>query len=79
MECIKRALTEAPILILPDPQRPYTLITDASDQAIGAVLLQDHGKGLQPIAYEGRKLGGAELNYPIHDKECIAIVHAFKT
>jgi hypothetical protein len=78
MDKIKKALTEAPVLTLPNPQLPYVLVTDASDVALGAVLLQDQGKGLQPIAYEGRKLRGAELNYPIHDKEALAIVHAFK-
>ncbi|CAI7870475.1 unnamed protein product [Closterium sp. NIES-53] len=45
---------------------------------IGAVLLQDFGNGLQPIAYESRKLQAAERNYPIHDKEMLTIIHAFK-
>ncbi|GJP38862.1 hypothetical protein CLOM_g23274, partial [Closterium sp. NIES-68] len=45
---------------------------DASDQAVGAVLMQDQGNGLQPIAYLSKKLHGAELNYPIHDKEALA-------
>ncbi|GJP33631.1 hypothetical protein CLOM_g18159 [Closterium sp. NIES-68] len=52
---------------------------DASDQAVGAVLMQDQGNGLQPIAYLSKKLHGAELNYPIHDKEALAIIIAFKT
>ncbi|GJP51358.1 hypothetical protein CLOM_g10513 [Closterium sp. NIES-68] len=54
------------------------LITDASDLAVGAVVLQDFGEGLQPIAYESRKLNPAERNHPVHDKELLAIVHAFK-
>ncbi|GJP60630.1 hypothetical protein CLOP_g17857 [Closterium sp. NIES-67] len=60
------------------PHRPFELITDASDLAVGTVLLQDFGEGLQPIAYESRKLNPAERNYPVHDKELLAIVHAFK-
>ncbi|CAI7742893.1 unnamed protein product [Closterium sp. NIES-53] len=40
--------------------------------------MQDNGNGLQPIAYLSKKLHGAELNYPIHDKEALAIVVAFK-
>ncbi|GJP75395.1 hypothetical protein CLOP_g5848 [Closterium sp. NIES-67] len=53
-------------------------VTDASDIAIGAVLLQDFGDGLQPIAYESQKLQSAKQNYNVHDKEMLAIVHAFK-
>ncbi|GJP48052.1 hypothetical protein CLOM_g7291 [Closterium sp. NIES-68] len=41
--------------------------------------IQDFGDGLQPVAYESRKLQGAEKNYTVHDKEMLAIVHAFKT
>ncbi|CAI7871935.1 unnamed protein product, partial [Closterium sp. NIES-53] len=72
------ALTTAPVLILLDPDRDYVVEADASNQAVGAVLMQDHGNGLQPIAYLSKKLHRAELNYPIHDKEALAIVVAFK-
>ncbi|CAI5480573.1 unnamed protein product [Closterium sp. Yama58-4] len=78
MEQLQTALTTAPVLILPDPDKDYVVEADASDQAVGAVLMQDHGNGLQPIAYLSKKLHGAELNYPIHDKEALAIVVAFK-
>ncbi|GJP82598.1 hypothetical protein CLOP_g12838, partial [Closterium sp. NIES-67] len=76
---LKIALTSPPVLRISDPDRPYEVITDASDIAIGAVLLQDFGNGLQPVAYESRKLQGVEKNYTVHDKEMLAIVHAFKT
>ncbi|GJP58391.1 hypothetical protein CLOP_g23643, partial [Closterium sp. NIES-67] len=78
VEQLKQALTTAPVLILPDPERDYVIEADASDQAVGAVLMQDQGNGLQPITYLSKKLHGAELNYPIHDKEALAIVIAFK-
>ncbi|CAI7873126.1 unnamed protein product [Closterium sp. NIES-53] len=61
MEQLKTALTSAPVLILPDPEKDYVIKADASDQAVGAVLMQDQGKGRQPIAYLGKKLHGAEL------------------
>ncbi|GJP76686.1 hypothetical protein CLOP_g7129 [Closterium sp. NIES-67] len=79
VEQLKQALTSAPVLILPDPERDYVIEADASDQAVGAVLMQDQGNGLQPIANLSKKLHGAELNYPIHDKEALAIIIAFKT
>ncbi|GJP56271.1 hypothetical protein CLOM_g15346, partial [Closterium sp. NIES-68] len=78
VEQLKQAVTSAPVLILPDPERDYVIEADASDQAVGAVLMQDQGNGLQPIAYLSKKLHGAELNYPIHDKEALAIIIAFK-
>ncbi|GJP41219.1 hypothetical protein CLOM_g889 [Closterium sp. NIES-68] len=76
---LKIALTSPPVLRISDPNRPYEVVTDASDIAIGAILLQDFGDGLQTVAYESRKMQGAEKNYTVHDKEMLAIVHAFKT
>ncbi|GJP44403.1 hypothetical protein CLOM_g3782 [Closterium sp. NIES-68] len=79
VEQLKQALMSAPILILPDPERDYVIEADAIDHAVGAVLMQDQGNGLQPITYLSKKLHGAELNYPIHGKEALAIIIAFKT
>jgi hypothetical protein len=75
---LKDALSSPPVLVIPDPSKEFTIQADASDYAIGAVLCQDQGKGLQPIAYESRKLNDAERNYPTHDREMLAIIHAFK-
>ncbi|CAI7845516.1 unnamed protein product [Closterium sp. NIES-53] len=59
MEMLQIALTTAPVLILPDPDSDYVVEVDASDQAVRAVLMQDHGRGLLPIAYLSKKLHGA--------------------
>ena len=72
---LKQALREAPVLALPDPDRQYVVNTDASDFATGAVLQQDFGRGLQPIAYLSHKMSDAETRYPTHDKEMLAIVN----
>ncbi|GJP57892.1 hypothetical protein CLOP_g17934 [Closterium sp. NIES-67] len=45
---LKLFLTTHAVLRIADPHRPFELITDASDLAVGAILLQDFGKGLQP-------------------------------
>ncbi|CAI7811124.1 unnamed protein product [Closterium sp. NIES-53] len=66
------------VLRIANPHHPFEVVTDANDIAIGAVLLHDFGNGLQPIAYESRKLHPPKKNYPIHDHEMLAIVHAFK-
>ncbi|KAL1914164.1 uncharacterized protein VTP21DRAFT_10268 [Calcarisporiella thermophila] len=75
---LKDALCSTPVLSPPDPSLPYEVATDASDYAVGAVLTQDQGRGMQPIAFESRKLTPAEQNYPTHERELLAIVHALK-
>ena len=37
---LKEKLTTTPVLLLPDPTKPFVVTTDVSDYAIGAVLLQ---------------------------------------
>lgn len=75
---LKQAITNAPVLILPDPSKPYTVTTDASDFAIGATLSQETAHGLQPIAFLSKKLLPAEMNYPVHDREMLSIICALK-
>ena len=72
------ATTTAPTLILPDPQRPYVITADACGFGIGACLMQDHGKGLQPIAFLSKKLTEAELKYQNHERELLALYRTLK-
>ena len=73
---LKSALCSAPVLVLPDPSLPYVLNCDACDYAIGATLQQDHGNGLQPVAFRSKKLSPAERNYDTREKEFMALVDA---
>ena len=75
---LKLALTSAPIIHPPDLSKPFTVTTDASKFAIGAVLTQGAFPELRTIAYESRKQTPAERNYPVHDKEMLAIVYALR-
>ncbi|GJP34200.1 hypothetical protein CLOM_g18648 [Closterium sp. NIES-68] len=77
-EALKHFLTPPPVLRIAEPERPFEIVTNISDITIGAVLLQDFGDDLQPIVYESRKLQSPKRNYPVHDKEMLAIVHAFE-
>ena len=76
---LKTAMQSAPVLALPDPTLPFVVHTDASGFAIGAVLMQDQGKGLQPIAFLSKKMLPAETRYPVHEQELLAIIHALSS
>ena len=76
---LKDAMTGAPLLKVFDPSRPAVVYCDASEYGgTGACLMQDFGSGLQPIAYESRGYCPAEQNYPVHDKEMLAVIRALK-
>ncbi|MCW2743449.1 MAG: uncharacterized protein JWR45_3871 [Blastococcus sp.] len=77
-EQLKHAVTTAPVLALPDEHLPFVIRTDASGFALGAELLQDQGRGLQPIAYHSQKMTPAERNYPVHEQELLAVISALK-
>ena len=48
---------------MPNFDLPVVVTTDASLVSVGAILEQDFGQGLQPIAYESNKLNPAETRY----------------
>lgn len=77
-QSLKEAVSSKPVLILPNPSLPYVITTDASGFAVGGTLSQDQGEGLQPIAYLSKKMLPAELNYPTHEQELLAIIVALK-
>nr|GEW29532.1 reverse transcriptase domain-containing protein [Tanacetum cinerariifolium] len=59
---------KAPILIAPNWDRPFELIYDASDFAIGAVLGQRHEKHFKPNHYASKTMNDAESNYTTTEK-----------
>ncbi|KAG2780595.1 hypothetical protein PC116_g25413 [Phytophthora cactorum] len=76
-QAVKESLLRAPILALPGPDRPFSVVCDASDFAIGCALLQADADGCERvIAFEFRQLKAAEKNYPVHDKELLAMKYA---
>ena len=76
---VKQALISAPVLTYPDFTRPFILCTDASDDALGAVLEQADEQGkLHPIGFYSRPLRGAERNYTVTEKEAFAIYESVR-
>ena len=59
-------------MTFPDPDRPFSVVFDTSDFAIGSALLQkDVEERKRVIAFESRQLKAAEKSYPVHDKELL--------
>ncbi|KAL5531446.1 hypothetical protein ACEPAG_4323 [Sanghuangporus baumii] len=76
---IKKAFETEVALAMPKPDKPYTLETNASDVAIGAVLQQEDDQGeLRPLGFMSKTLTSTQRNYPTHDKEMLAIMEALK-
>ncbi|MGH7240308.1 MAG: pol polyprotein, partial [Candidatus Saccharimonadales bacterium] len=75
---LKEALSAAPTLIIPSIDKAFTLTTDASQFAIGAVLSQEKDGVQQPIAFLSHRMSSAERNYPTHEQELLAIVQSLK-
>jgi hypothetical protein len=61
-------------LAQPDTSRPFDVYCDASGTELGCVLMQDN----RVIAYASRALWTHEQNYPTHDLELAAVIHALK-
>ena len=73
---LKTVLANAPILHLPDVEKPFILRTDASDTGIGGVLMQEVEGKKFPVAYASKKLLPRERAYSTIEKECLAVVWA---
>ncbi|CAB0040669.1 unnamed protein product [Trichogramma brassicae] len=73
---LKQHLCKAPILQFPDMNQKFTLTTDASDYAIGAVLSQTVDGNDLPVSYLSRSLNKHEINYTTTEKECLAALYA---
>eukprot|EP00731_Ephydatia_muelleri_P007558 Em0003g1806a len=74
----KNALANASLLFHPKPSTATSIMTDASDKAVGAVLQQRVDDAWHPIAYFSKKLKPAETCYSTFDKELLAIYLAIK-
>ena len=74
---LKQRFTTGPILVHFDGTRQTRIETDASDYALGGVLLQQGPDDIwHPVAFISRTLQAAEKNYEVHDKEMLVIVYA---
>ena len=76
-DALKSIFSSAPVLCIPDISCPFSLMTNASLLAAGAVLMQaDKGGDLHPCTYFSRTFSLAERNYDIYDRELLAVILA---
>ena len=78
-EKVKAMLVSTPVLSAPNFDHPFKLAVDASDIAVGAVLLQEDSDGVDhPVCYFSRKLDKSQRNYSTIEKECLALILALQ-
>ena len=85
-ELLKEALIKEPILRFPDPNKPYTLYTDASKYAWSCVLTQQYTHNIDnkqvvvnhPMTYISGLFKGSQLNWVALTKEAYAIYMSIK-
>ncbi|WVZ88934.1 hypothetical protein U9M48_035401, partial [Paspalum notatum var. saurae] len=73
-QTLKKLLTSAPVLAQPDITKPFDVYCDAFSSGLSCVLMQEG----RVIDYASCQLRKHELNYPTHDLELLAVVHALK-
>nr|GEX09371.1 putative reverse transcriptase domain-containing protein [Tanacetum cinerariifolium] len=77
-ETLKKKLTKALILVVPDWKLPFKFMCDASDFAIVTVLGQHKMKHFQPIHYASKTMTKAQIHYTTTEKEMLTVVYAFE-
>ena len=78
---LKQMIIQEPILVYPDPNKPYVLFTDVSKYAWSCVLTQEYThiiegkekKILHPITYMSGLFQGSQVNWACLTKEAYAI------
>ena len=71
---LKKWLTSAPVLILPNPKESFVVYCDASKIGLGSVLMQNR----YVVSYASRQLKVHKKNYRTHDLESAAVVYVLK-
>lgn len=70
---LKYVLTNKPILKLYDPLAETEVHCDASQVALGRILMQKDEKGMHPVVYGSRQTTTEEVRYHFNELEILAV------
>jgi len=71
---LKKRLTSALVLVIPDTNKPFEVYCDASHQGLGGLLMQEK----KVVTYASRQLKVHEKNYPTHDLALAGVMSTLK-
>ena len=77
-DTLKQSLLEAPVLAFPDISKPFKLYTDASQYALGAVLMQEQDGENRAIQYISHQFSEQKLKWPTIEREAFAIIYSLE-
>jgi hypothetical protein len=78
-EGIKKAISSAPVLAKPDFEKEFTIYTNATEEAVSVVLMQNDDQGNEkPVAYMSQSLSDDEFKYSFIEKHAFSLVKAIE-
>ena len=77
---LKKKFEETPVLLMPNPVKPFVIESNTSKFATGAVLQQQDDNGdWHPCRYISHPFDATQRNYEIYDRELLGIIQALET
>ena len=73
---LKEAIVQAPILHYPNPNKTYIIYTDASDDACGAQLSQEHNGTKFPVAFLSHTFSEMQCKWSTMEQEAFGVYYA---
>jgi hypothetical protein len=78
-DLLKKKFTKEPVLMMPDPSRPFQIESDASKYASGAVLTQMDSTGRRhPVFFLSKTFSPTERQYEVYNRELLGIIRALR-
>ena len=73
---LKEAIVQAPILHYPNPTKKYIVYTDASDNACGGQLSQEHNRTEFPVAFLLHTFTETQCKWSTTEQEAFGVYYA---